>query len=434
VTLANAAAPTQRILSVHFDTPDSHRLATYEANGGYKAFRKALRFTPEAVVEEVKKSGLRGRGGAGFPAGVKWGFIPKNSTRPVYLCVNADESEPGTFKDRYIMEQDPHMLLEGIAITCWAIRAHDCYVYIRGEYESTRRVLQAAVDEAVAAGHLGPDAGGSGWRIDVTVHKGAGAYICGEETGLLESLEGKKGYPRIKPPFPAVVGLFQSPTIINNVETIACVPWILEHGGEAYAAIGTPKSTGTKLWCVSGHVRRPGLFETPLGIPFRTLLEDFAGGMRHPDRPLKAVIPGGSSVPVLTAAEAMQAQLDYESLGQLGTMLGSAGVMVMEAGTCMVWALATITRFYAHESCGQCTPCREGTSWVNEIMWRIEQGGATRDDLALVHNLCDNMIGKTICVLADACVMPVKSFLKKFGDEFEAHIEHGGCPQPQPVA
>jgi len=389
---------------------------------------------PEAVVEEVKKSGLRGRGGAGFPAGVKWGFIPKNTTRPIYLCVNADESEPGTFKDRYIMDRDPHLLLEGIVITCWGIRAHDCYIYIRGEYESTRRILQAAVDEAYAAGILGASALGSDWRIDVTLHKGAGAYICGEETGLLESLEGKKGYPRIKPPFPAVVGLFQCPTIINNVETIASVPWILTHGGEAYAAIGSPKSTGTKLWCVSGHVKRPGLYETPLGIPFRTLLEEYAGGMRHPDRPLKAMIPGGSSVPVLTAEEAMQAKLDYESLGQLGSMLGSAGVMVMEEGTCMVWALATITRFYAHESCGQCTPCREGTSWVNDLLWRMETGGATRDDLALVHNLCDNMIGKTICVLADACVMPVKSFLKKFGAEFEAHIEHGGCPQPQPVA
>ncbi len=423
----------QRILSVNFDKPESQRLATYVAGGGYQACRKAFRMTPAAVTDEVKRSGLRGRGGAGFPAGVKWGFIPKGTERPVYLCVNADESEPGTFKDRYIMDKDPHMLLEGIIITCWAIGAHDCYIYIRGEYEATRRVLQGAIDEAYAAGHLGADPAGSGWRIDVTVHKGAGAYICGEETGLLESLEGKKGYPRIKPPFPAVVGLFQCPTIINNVETIASVPWILEHGGEAYAAIGIGKSTGTKLWCVSGHVRRPGLYETALGIPFRTLLEDHAGGMRHSGRPLKAVIPGGSSVPVMTAAEAMGAQLDYESLGQLGTMLGSAGVMVIEEGTCMVWALAVLTRFYAEESCAQCTPCREGTAWVNDIFWRLERGGATAEDIALVHSLCDNMIGKTICVLADACVMPVKSFLKKFKGEFDAHIAHGRCPLPQPV-
>jgi NADH-quinone oxidoreductase subunit F len=425
---------TQRILSVNFETEDSHLLASYERAGGYTAMRKALRMQPDEVTEEVKKSGLRGRGGAGFPAGVKWGFIPKNNGRPIYLCVNADESEPGTFKDRYIMDRDPHMLIEGIIITCWAIRCKDCYIYIRGEYESTRRNLQRAIDEAYAKGYLGEDVAGSSWRLDVTIHKGAGAYICGEETGLLESLEGKKGYPRIKPPFPAVVGLFQCPTIINNVETIASVPWILENGGEAYAAIGVGKSTGTKLWCISGHVKRPGLYETPLGVPFRELLEDYAGGMRNPGRPLKAVIPGGSSVPVLTADEALGAKMDYESLGELGTMLGSAGVIVMEEGTCMVWALATLTRFYADESCGQCTPCREGTGWVNDIIWRIERGGASPDEIALVQKLCDNMIGKTICVLADACVMPVKSFLKKFGNEFDAHIQNGRCTQEQPVA
>ncbi len=251
---------------------------------------------------------------------------------------------------------------------------------------------------------------------------------------MLESLEGKKGYPRIKPPFPAVVGLFRCPTIINNVETIASVPWILENGGDAYAAIGVGKSTGTKLWCISGHVKKPGVYETPLGIPFRELLEEYAGGMRNPDRPLKAVIPGGSSVPVLTAEEAMGVNMDYESLGEVGTMLGSAGVIVMEEGTCMVWALATLTRFYADESCGQCTPCREGTGWVNDIIWRMERGGATPEEIALLHNLCDNMMGKTICVLADACVMPVKSFLKKFGAEFDAHIKNGGCTQEQPVA
>ena len=351
---------TDRILSVNFDRPHSHRLATYEAHGGYKAMRKALRMQPGEVVEEVKKSNLRGRGGAGFPAGVKWSFIPKDTQKPIYLAINADESEPGTFKDRYIMDLDPHMLIEGIIITCWAIKANDCWIYIRGEYADTTQILQGAIDEAYAKGYLGNDVAGSQWRLDVTIHRGAGAYICGEETGLLESLEGKRGYPRIKPPFPAVVGAFGCPTIINNVETIAAVPWIIEHGGAAYAAIGVGKSTGTKLWCISGHVRKPGLVETALGIPFRELLEKHCGGMRDPAKPLKAVIPGGSSVPVLTAEEALGVNMDYESLAALGTMLGSAGCIVMEEGTNMVWVLATITRFYANASCGQCTPCLRG--------------------------------------------------------------------------
>ncbi len=422
----------ERITSRNFEVPDGHRLATYVSRGGYRAVRKALAMQPAQVIDEVKKSGLRGRGGAGFPAGMKWSFIPKTD-KPKYLCINADESEPGTFKDRYIMDLDPHSLLEGILISCWAIGAHVCYIYIRGEYESTRRRLQAAIDEAYAAGWFGADVGGSGWACDVTIHKGAGAYICGEETGLLESVEGKRGYPRIKPPFPAVVGLFGCPTIINNVETIATVPWIIERGGAAHAAIGTPKSTGTKLWAVSGHVKRPGVYELPLGVPFTTLLDDCCGGMRDPARPLKAVIPGGSSVPVLTAEEAMRAVLDYESLAALGTMLGSAGCIVIEAGTCMVWSLAVLTRFYADESCGQCTPCREGTAWVNEIVWRFEQGGASARDLELLASLTDNMLGKTICPLADACVMPVQSFLKKFRNEFDAHLAHGGCPQAERV-
>jgi NADH-quinone oxidoreductase subunit F len=421
-----------KMLSAAYATPGSHRLKSYVERGGYKAFRKALAMPSDQVIEEVKKSGLRGRGGAGFPTGMKWGFVPKTD-KPVYLCVNADESEPGTFKDRYIMDLDPHMLIEGIIISCWAIRSHDCFIYIRGEYHATEDVLRAAIDEAYAAGYLGDDVGGTGFKLHVTMHKGAGAYICGEETGLLESLEGKKGMPRIKPPFPAVVGLFDCPTIVNNVETIAAVPWILERGGEAYAKIGVGKSTGTKLWCVSGHVRKPGLYELPLGVPFKTLLEDCCGGMRDARRPLKAVIPGGSSVPVLTAAEAMECNLDYESLAAKGTMLGSAGMIVMEAGTCMVWALAILTRFYADESCGQCTPCREGTAWVNDILWRIERGGASRRDIDLIHNLCDNMIGRTICVLADAQVLPVRSFLQKFGQEFEAHFAHGSCPQGEPV-
>lgn len=423
---------SERITSRNFAVPEAHRLTTYVAGGGYQAVKKALAMPPEKVTEEVKKSGLRGRGGAGFPAGMKWSFIPK-SDKPKYLCINADESEPGTFKDRYIMELDPHALLEGILITCWAIGSHACYIYIRGEYDTTRRVLQSAIDEAYAAGWFGANVAGSGWACDVTVHKGAGAYICGEETGLLESIEGKRGYPRLKPPFPAVVGLFGCPTIINNVETIASVPWIITHGGDAYARIGTPKSTGTKLWAVSGHVRRPGVYELDLGAPFTTLLEECCGGMRDPSRPLKAVIPGGSSVPVLTAEEALGSRLDYESLAGLGTMLGSAGCIVIESGTCMVWALAVLTRFYADESCGQCTPCREGTAWVNDIVWRFERGGASPRDFELLASLTDNMLGKTICPLADACVMPVQSFLKKFRGEFEAHLAHGRCPQAAPV-
>jgi len=409
---------SEPILSRNFGVPGSHRLATSIERGGWRTFRKALAMPPEQVVDEVKKSGLRGRGGAGFPTGMKWGFLPKTD-KLIYLCVNADESEPGTFKDRYILDLDPHLLIEGIVITCWAIKSSDCFVYIRGEYEASRRILQAAIDEAYAAGCLGPNVDGKGWRLDVTVHKGAGAYICGEETGLLESLEGKRGYPRIKPPFPAVVGLFGCPTIVNNVETIASVPWILEHGGEAYAAIGVGKSTGTKLWCASGHVAKPGLHELPLGAPFSELLQR-CGGMRDAARPLKAVIPGGSSVPVLTAAEAMAVNLDYESLAAAGTMLGSAGLIVIEAGTDMVRVLAVLTRFYADESCGQCTPCREGTSWVNDILWRLVEGTASPRDLDLVQGLCDNMLGKTICVLADAMVLPVRSFLKKFQPEFEA--------------
>jgi NADH-quinone oxidoreductase subunit F len=423
--------PEMKLQSAAFGTADSHTRASYEKRGGYKAFRKALAMTPEQVIDEVKKSGLRGRGGAGFPTGMKWGFVPKTD-KPVYLCVNADESEPGTFKDRYLMDLEPHLLIEGIIISCWAIRSHDCFIYIRGEYHSTQEVLQKAVDEAYAAKYLGDDVAGTGFRLHVTLHKGAGAYICGEETGLLESLEGKKGMPRIKPPFPAVVGLFDCPTIVNNVETLTAVPWILEHGGEAYAKIGVGKSTGTKLWCVSGHVRKPGLLELPLGAPFRELL-DLCGGMRDPARPLKAVIPGGSSVPVLTAEEIMDCNLDYESLAAKGSMLGSAGLIVMEEGTCMVWALAILARFYADESCGQCTPCREGTSWVNDVLWRIERGGATPRDLDLVNSLCDNMIGRTICVLADALVMPVRSFLQRYRHEFDAHFAHGGCPQGQPV-
>jgi NADH-quinone oxidoreductase subunit F len=278
------------ILTTRFATKDSHTLASYVADGGYRACKKALAMTPEQVIDEVKKSGLRGRGGAGFPTGMKWGFIPKTD-KAVYLCVNADESEPGTFKDRYLMDLDPHLLIEGIIISCWAIRSHDCYIYIRGEYHSTFDVMQKAIDEAYAAGYLGDNVAGTGFRLHCTMHKGAGAYICGEETGLIESLEGKKGEPRIKPPFPAIVGLFGCPTIVNNVETITCVPWILEHGGEAYAKIGVGKSTGTKLWCVSGHVKKPGLLELPLGLPFKTLLEEHCGGMRDPQRPLKAVIP-----------------------------------------------------------------------------------------------------------------------------------------------
>jgi NADH-quinone oxidoreductase subunit F len=416
-----------KLLSERWCLPESWRITTYESAGGYRAWKKAFALEPAALIQLVKDSGLRGRGGAGFPTGLKWSFVPKESAKPKYLCVNADESEPGTFKDRYILEKDPHALLEGILITCWAVGIHHAYIYIRGEFGLPYFRLRDAVAEAYAQGLFGQNVDGKGFDLEVTVHRGGGAYICGEETGLIESLEGKKGQPRIKPPFPAVVGVFGGPTVVNNVETIAILPWIVEFGAAAYRKFGTEKSPGTKLFSVSGHVVRPGVYEVPLGLPLKDLVYGLCGGIPG-GRKMKANIPGGSSVPVLTGEEAERTNLDYESLAEAGTMLGSGGMIVLDDQTCMVWALAVLEKFYAHESCGQCTPCREGTGWLRNLVYRLEAGQGKPGDMEKILSITRNMLGTTICVLSDAAAMPAASFVQKFRGEFEAHVGSGSCP------
>ncbi|MBI4239234.1 MAG: NADH-quinone oxidoreductase subunit NuoF [Deltaproteobacteria bacterium] len=419
------------ILTKNWGKPHSRSIQTYLAQGGYATLKKMFQMSPEQVTEEAKRSGLRGRGGAGFPAGVKWGFVPKNTGKPIYLCINADESEPGTFKDRAILENDPHMLIEGVIIASYALGVRTAYQYIRGEFYRPWEMVEQAIAEAYQHGFLGQNICGSNFSLDFYQHRGAGAYICGEETGLIESLEGKRGMPRIKPPFPAVSGAFGCPTVVNNVETIAALPWILEHGGEAYAKIGVGKSTGTKLWSVSGHVNRPGVYEVPLGIPFKLFLEEYCGGVWK-GRKLKAVIVGGSSVPVLTADEAFAVTLDYESLQGAGTFLGSGGMIIIDDQTSMVAALENLAVFYHHESCGQCTPCREGSGWVEKILHRLYHGEGRHEDLALLQDLADKMQGRTICALADALAMPVRSYVTKFRTEFEAFIREGRSPYPAP--
>jgi NADH-quinone oxidoreductase subunit F len=414
---------SELILSKRFDLAGSHTIGVYESTGGYATARRVLRdLTPAQVIDEVKRSNLRGRGGAGFPTGMKWSFIPKDTGKPVYLCVNADESEPGTFKDRHLMEKDPHLLLEGILISAYAISCHHAYIYIRGEYVPQTGRLREAIREAYARGYFGRRIFDSGYDLDVEVYVGAGAYICGEETALLESLEGKKGYPRLKPPFPAVVGLYGCPTIINNVETLANVPAILEKGGDWFAALGPPKNGGTRLFGVSGHVVRPGVYERPMGYPLKHLIYEDAGGISD-GRALKAVIPGGSSVPVLRADESDIA-LDFESVAAAGSMLGSAGVIVMHDGTCMVRALQRLLHFYKDESCGQCSPCREGTGWLLKIINRILRGEGRPPDVDVMLDVADGIMGNTICPLGDAAALPTISFLKKFRDEFEHYIQH----------
>jgi NADH-quinone oxidoreductase subunit F len=372
-----------------------------------------------ALIDEVKSSGLRGRGGAGFPTGMKWGFVPRNTGKPTYLLCNADESEPGTFKDRLLMERDPHLLIEGMAISCFALNCHLCYIYLRGEYEFVAHTLQAALDEAYEAKILGPSLMGRDFALDIHLHLGQGAYICGEETALIESLEGYRGYPRIKPPFPATHGFLTSPTVVNNVETLMAVPWIIQNGGAAYASIGTEKSKGTKLFSVSGHVAKPGVYEVDMGYPLLDFINNEAGGVPN-GRKLKAVIPGGSSVPVLRAEECGGVTLDYESLAKAGTMLGSGGMIVFDDSTKMPEVLSVIADFYAHESCGQCTPCREGTGWAAKILRNIIAGKGSKPDVDLLLKIADMMEGKTICPLADADVMPIRSFVTKFRSEFEA--------------
>jgi NADH-quinone oxidoreductase subunit F len=415
-----------KVLTQNIDVPDLQQIEVYESLGGYKNLAKALKeYTPENIVDIVKKSGLRGRGGAGFPTGMKWGFVPKDSGKPIYLCVNADESEPGTFKDRLIIEKDPHQLIEGVIISSYALDCHLAFIYIRGEFVYGSRVLDKAIDQARAKGYIGKNILNSGFDLELSVHRGAGAYICGEETALLESLEGKRGHPRLKPPFPAVVGLYGSPTVINNVETLANVPHIIGNGAEWYAAIGTEKNAGTRLFGVSGHVKRRGVYELPMGTPMKELIYDHCGGIRD-GRKLKAIVPGGSSVPVMTADQ-IDVAMDFDSIAKAGSMLGSAGVIVMDDSTCMVKAARRIAQFYAEESCGQCSQCREGTEWLYRILTRIENGNGRAGELELMLDLCANMKGKTICPLSDAAAMPIESYIQKFYDEFAAHINEQRC-------
>lgn len=416
------------VLTRHIHLENSHTLKGYRDVGGYSPLKKALMsMSPDEVRNEVKHSNLRGRGGAGFPAGVKWGFIPRDSDKPTYLINNADESEPGTFKDRLLLVEVPHMVLEGTILAAYAIRSHTAYIYIRGEFYEEYRILETAIEEAYGAKILGRDILGSGFDLDVIVHRGAGAYIAGEETALLESLEGKRAWPRIKPPFPAVKGYLQCPTIVNNVETLACVPHIIERGADWFRSIGPEKGPGPKLFCISGRVNRPGVYELPMGVPLEELIYDHAMGIKG-GKQLKAVLPGGSSSAVLTADEIGGLTMDFESLAAKHTMLGSAGIMVMDETVDMVQAALNLARFYAHESCGQCTPCREGTGWLVQILSRLVKGAGTPEDIDLLLDMTVNIgglsdlslgnLGKTICPFGEAVAWPIRSMVEKFKEEF----------------
>jgi len=415
-------APERRILLKDIETPNLTSLAVYEGIGGYQTAKKALGMAPETIIAEVKKSGLRGRGGAGFPTGMKWGFVPQNSGKPVYLLCNADESEPGTFKDRVLMEKNPHQLIEGIIISSFAVKSFKSYIYIRGEYVYGAKVLEKAVEEAYAKGYLGKNVMGSTHTIDLVVHRGAGAYICGEETGLISSLEGKKGYPKLKPPFPAVSGFLGCPTVVNNVETLATIPWIMEHGGGEYAKYGTETGKGTRLFCLSGWVNKPGTYEEEIGFPLKDFIEYYGGGMKDGAK-LKAVIPGGSSTPPLNATDVETALLDYDSMGKFNTFLGSGGIVVIPEHYPLSKILERLTEFYWDESCGQCTPCREGTGWLYKIAKNIEHGMGESKDIEDLKKTSKNMMGATICALADAAAMPVLGFLNKFPEEFASYLK-----------
>jgi NADH-quinone oxidoreductase subunit F len=414
------------VISRLFGVPNAHTLEVYLQNDGYKGLERAVKeLSPEQVIEEVKKSNLRGRGGAGFPTGMKWSFVPKESAKPKYILCNADESEPGTCKDRPLMELMPHQMIEGVIIAGRAVSAHHGYIYIRGEYRYVIDIVDAAIEEAYARGYLGKNILGSGFDFDLATHTGAGAYECGEESALMESLEGKRGYPRIRPPFPAVVGLYGSPTVINNVETLCAVPEILRRGGEWYAGLGSAKNGGTRLFCISGHVNRPGIYELPMGFNLKRMLDEVAGGMAG-GKKLKAVIPGGSSCPLL-AADEIDLPMDFDSLAKAGSMLGSGGVVVIDEDTCMVDLARRIMHFYAHESCGWCIPCREGTEWLSQMLDRFHAGGGRAGDIPLISELSKNMLGKTFCPLGDAAALPTISIVKKWPQEFEEHLS-GRCP------
>jgi NADH-quinone oxidoreductase subunit F len=416
--LYNEPSPLEvKVLTRRFELQNSASIDTYLANDGYKGFMKARGMTPDEIIAEVKTSNLRGRGGAGFPTGMKWGFVPKQSEKPKYIVVNADESEPGTCKDRLLIENDPHQLIEGVLIAGLAVGSHCGYIYIRGEYRYLIEIMDQAIAEAYAKGWLGKNINGTGFDFDLYTHTGAGAYECGEESALLESLEGKRGVPRIRPPFPAVAGLYQSPTVLNNVETFCAVPSIILNGGQWFADLGTPKNGGTRLFCLSGHINKPGVYELPMGFNLMRMINEVGGGVWH-GRKLKAVIPGGSSCPLLKAEECDLA-MDYDTLMKAKSMLGSGGVVIMDESTDMVKAALRIMHFYQHESCGWCIPCREGTTWLKKILSRLDAGIGTAKDVDLVGEVAKNMLGRTFCPLGDAAAMPTISFVEKFREEFE---------------
>jgi NADH-quinone oxidoreductase subunit F len=413
------------VISKRWGIENSTNIDVFLQNDGYQALEKALKqMTPESIIDELKKSNLRGRGGAGFPTGMKWSFVPKDSPKAKYVICNADESEPGTCKDRPLMEMDPHQLIEGMVIAGRAIGSHQGFIYIRGEYRYVLDIVQGAITEAYERGYLGKNVLGSGFDYDLLIHTGAGAYECGEESALMESLEGKRGYPRIKPPFPAVVGLYGCPTIINNVETLSAVPAIILGGGEAYANLGTPKNGGTRLLCVAGHVNKPGIYEIPLGMNMKEFIYGMAGGITA-GKKLKAVIPGGSSCPLLTADE-IDIPMDYDSVAKAGSMLGSGGMVVMDEDTCMVDMARRIMHFYAHESCGWCIPCREGTTWLRKMLERFHAGYGREEDIDMLSELSKNILGRSFCPLGDAAAMPTISIVQKWRNEFEDHL-HGRC-------
>lgn len=411
----------EKILTSLFTVKDSFTIDVYLQHDGYKAVEKAIKeMNPESILATVKNANLRGRGGAGFPAGVKWGFVPKGDDKPKYLCVNADEGEPGTIKDRYIMTHNPHLLLEGIIIASYCVGINTAYIYIRGEYENVALGLENAIAEANAKGYLGQNILNSGFDCQIYVHRGAGAYICGEETALLESLEGKRGNPRLKPPFPALVGLFQSPTVINNIETLSNVPKIILNGAEAFVQAGLPKDGGTRIFGVSGMVKKPGIYEMPVGTNLKEIIFKLAGGMKN-GKTLKAVIPGGMSAPILTADE-IDINMDFDSLAEANSMLGSAAIIVIDEETPILDVLKKVTKFYAHESCGQCTPCRIGTNWINKTVRRIAEGQGKIEDIDNIKRLAENILGKTLCPLGDAAAMPILSIINKFRQEIESYI------------
>jgi NADH-quinone oxidoreductase subunit F len=424
-------AAYEPVLTKYINEPNAYTLDAYlKSQRGYEGLRKALTLKPNDIIEQVKASGLRGRGGAGFPTGLKWQFVLKDTPRPKYICCNADESEPGTFKDHVLMERNPHLLIEGCAISCYAIGAKIAYIYIRGEFYHVQEILEAEIEKAYKAGYLGKNIFGSGFDCDVYMHRGAGAYEAGEETALIESLEGKRAQPRIKPPFPAVAGLYQCPTAVNNVETLCNVPLIVLNGPEWFTAIGPEKNAGPKLFCVSGHVKRPGVYETSMDTTLRELIYGHAGGMLG-DRPLKAIIPGGSSVPLMLPDQ-LDTPASFDAIQKAGSLLGSAGLIVLDDTVCMVWLAMNLLHFYRHESCGKCTPCREGCDWLFKLLARLEGGEGQSKDLDLLFGVSNNIVGKTLCAFGDAAATPVLSTMKLFRAEYEAHVREGRCTLPAP--